>query len=136
MPIIGVINHLTHVEWRWINGRYLGEPFPPRDEEFVLGPEVTGAEIVAAYAARARAAPRRSCARRQTSRRRASAAKVTGLPAHELLGLPQPIDLRWTLLHLIEETAHHAGHTDATREMLDGTRADELLHRVRRRSRT
>ena len=39
LPIIGVINHLTHVEWRWINGRYLGEPFPPRDEEFVLGPE-------------------------------------------------------------------------------------------------
>ena len=43
LPIIGVINHLTHVEWRWINGRYLGEPFPRRDEEFVLGTEVTGA---------------------------------------------------------------------------------------------
>ncbi len=26
------------------------------------------------------------------------------------------------LLHLIEETAHHAGHADATREMLDGSR--------------
>lgn len=23
LPIIG-INHLTHVEWRWIDGRYLG----------------------------------------------------------------------------------------------------------------
>jgi hypothetical protein len=30
-------------------------------------------------------------------------------------------DLRWVLLHLIEETARHAGHADATRELLDGT---------------
>ena len=134
LPIIGVINHLTHVEWRWINGRYLGEPFPPRDEEFVLGPEVTGAEIVAAYAARA--------GRTDEIVRAAASLEAPclgcegdGPPAHELLGLPQPIDLRWTLLHLIEETAHHAGHTDATREMLDGTRADELLDRVRGRSR-
>jgi hypothetical protein len=41
--------------------------------------------------------------------------------AHELLGLDAPIDLRWAVLHLIEETAHHAGHAEATREMLDGT---------------
>ena len=41
-------------------------------------------------------------------------------PAHVLLGFTQPIDLRWTLLHVLEETAHHAGHADATREMLDG----------------
>ena len=40
--------------------------------------------------------------------------------AHELLGLAEPLALRWALLHLIEETAHHAGHADATREMLDG----------------
>ena len=127
-----MINHLTHVEWRWINGRYLGEPFPPRDEEFVLGPEVTGPEIVAAYTARAdrteeivRAVP--------TLEVPCLGCEGDGPPAHELLGLPQPIDLRWTVLHLIEETAHHAGHTDATREMLDGARADELLLRVRRR---
>jgi len=25
------------------------------------------------------------------------------------------------VLHLIEETAHHAGHADGTRELLDGT---------------
>jgi len=31
------------------------------------------------------------------------------------------IDLRWVLLHLIEETARHAGHADATRELLDGS---------------
>jgi hypothetical protein len=30
-------------------------------------------------------------------------------------------DLRWVMLHLINETARHAGHADATRELLDGT---------------
>lgn len=30
-------------------------------------------------------------------------------------------DLRWVLLHLINETARHAGHADAVRELLDGT---------------
>lgn len=43
-------------------------------------------------------------------------------PAHVLLGLPEPLDLRWVVIHLVEETAHHAGHADATREMLDGSR--------------
>ena len=30
-------------------------------------------------------------------------------------------NLRWVLLHLIEETARHAGHADIIREALDGT---------------
>lgn len=29
-------------------------------------------------------------------------------------------DLRFVLLHLINETARHAGHAEATRELLDG----------------
>jgi hypothetical protein len=29
-------------------------------------------------------------------------------------------DLRWVVLNLINETARHAGHADATRELLDG----------------
>jgi hypothetical protein len=31
-------------------------------------------------------------------------------------------NLRWVLLHMIEETARHAGHADIIRETLDGTR--------------
>ncbi len=39
------------------------------------------------------------------------------------LGWPdEPItDLRWVALHVLEETARHAGHLDAARELLDGT---------------
>lgn len=29
-------------------------------------------------------------------------------------------NLRWIMLHMIEETARHAGHADAIRELLDG----------------
>ncbi|MGW2542352.1 DinB family protein [Kitasatospora sp. NPDC001574] len=34
---------------------------------------------------------------------------------------------RWVLLHLIEETARHAGHADIIRESLDGRTAFELV---------
>jgi hypothetical protein len=30
-------------------------------------------------------------------------------------------DLRWVVLHMIEETARHAGHLDIVRELIDGT---------------
>ena len=32
--------------------------------------------------------------------------------------------LRWVLLHLIEETARHAGHADILRESIDGLVGD------------
>jgi hypothetical protein len=33
----------------------------------------------------------------------------------------QQFSLRWMVLHLIEETARHAGHADLLREAIDGT---------------
>ncbi|MGH3852636.1 MAG: DinB family protein [Pseudonocardiaceae bacterium] len=35
--------------------------------------------------------------------------------------------VRWVLLHLIEETARHAGHADIIRESLDGATAGPLM---------
>ena len=119
LPVIGIVNHLAHVEWRWMDGRYLGHPFPPRGEEFRVGDDVTLAMALDAYAARA--------ARTEEVVRAAAmldapclGCEGDGPPAHVLLGLERPLDLRWAVLHLIEETARHAGHADATREMLDG----------------
>jgi hypothetical protein len=118
LPIAGIINHLTHAEWRWIEGRYLGREFPPRTDEF-SAEGLAIDEVRTAYWAQAqrtdkivRAAPslEAACLGREGE----------WPPAHELLGLDRPLDLRWAVLHLIEETAHHAGHADATRELLDG----------------
>ncbi len=32
----------------------------------------------------------------------------------------EPPDVRWVVLHMIEETARHAGHLDIARELMDG----------------
>lgn len=37
------------------------------------------------------------------------------------------VSMRWLLLHLIEETARHAGHADILRESLDGRNSLELV---------
>jgi Protein of unknown function (DUF664) len=34
------------------------------------------------------------------------------------------VDLRWVLVHMIEETARHAGHMDILREETDGRTGD------------
>ena len=109
ISVIGVINHLTHVEWRWIDGSYARTETVWRSEdEFTVGPERTLAEVVDAYAARAEATDR-------------TVREAPGLDAPCIRPEAHPeVDLRWVLVHLIEETAHHAGHADATREPLDG----------------
>lgn len=106
ISLLGIVNHLTHVEWRWIDGSMLGGEVDRSEEEFSPGPELSVQTAVAAY----------------RDRGTATDAAVRSMPS-----LTQPSDagddrdLRWVLLHLINETARHAGHADATREMLDGT---------------
>jgi hypothetical protein len=102
---LGVMNHLTHVEWRWIDGGMRGEPVSRDEAEFRPGPELTVAAALAAYRARARATD-------EAVRAMALSQPCTREPG---------TDLRWVLLHLINETARHAGHADATRELIDGT---------------
>jgi hypothetical protein len=119
LPIVGIINHLTHMEWRWAEGRYLGSEFPARTDEFSVPDDLSGLQAIDAYWQQAQ--------RTERIVRDAPSLEVACLgdehgrgPAHVLFGFDRPIDLRWVLLHLLEETAHHAGHADATREMLDG----------------
>jgi uncharacterized damage-inducible protein DinB len=106
IPLAGIVNHLTQVEWRWIDGGMLGEQTSRSEEEFRPGPELTVTAAVAAYRERA---------------------KATEAAVREMPSLAEPCrtregtDLRWVLLHLINETARHAGHADAVRELLDGS---------------
>lgn len=106
LPLLGIVNHLTHVEWRWIDGGMLGQEVSRSEEEFRPGPELTVEAALARYRERAAATD----------------AAVRSMPS---LAAPcrwgEGTDLRWVLLHLINETARHAGHADATRELLDGT---------------
>lgn len=104
LPLLGIVNHLTRVEWRWIDGGMLGQPFDRSEAEFFPGPELGVADAVAAY--RARAAATDEVVRR--------------LPLDAPCRRREGTNLRWVLLHLIQETARHAGHADAVRELLDG----------------
>ena len=105
IPLVGLVNHLTHVEWRWIDGGMLGEEVSRHEEEFHPGPELTVEAALAAYRERAAATD----------------ATVRSMPSLDVPCLRgEGRDLRWVLIHLINETARHAGHADAVRELLDG----------------
>jgi uncharacterized damage-inducible protein DinB len=108
IPLVGIVNHLTRVEWRWIEGGFHGAAVDRRAEEFRPGDKLTLAAAIAAY--------------RERGDRTDAAVRALSLDQ------PSPVqswadghDLRWVLMHLINETARHAGHADATRELLDGT---------------
>jgi hypothetical protein len=36
----------------------------------------------------------------------------------------EDVSLRWVLIHMVEETARHAGHADICRELIDGSVGD------------
>lgn len=106
ISLLGIVSHLTHVEWRWIDAGMCSQQVSRSEAEFTPGPELTVDTAVAAYQNRAAATD----------------AAVRSMPSlREACSFGDGIDLRWVLLHLINETARHAGHADATRELLDGT---------------
>jgi len=111
ISLLGIMNHLTHVEWRWIDGGFWGAPVSRREEEFDPGPGLTVAMARAAYLERAASTE-------------AAARSIPSLETRAARRSEKGTDLRWVLLHLINEAARHAGHADAVREMLDSTRGE------------
>lgn len=107
LPIVGIVNHLTRVEWRWIDGGFRGATVSRSGEEF-FPTGLAIADAVAAYRERA--------ARTDDFVRSVELATASGSSTWA-----RGATLRWVLLHLINETARHAGHADATRELFDGT---------------
>jgi len=107
IPLLGIVHHLTKVEWRWIDGGFGGAQVTRSEREFAPGSEVTLDEAVAAYRQRASATDAMVCSLAMTH-------------PSEPGSWAEGNDLRWVVLHLINETARHAGHADATRELLDG----------------
>jgi uncharacterized damage-inducible protein DinB len=105
ISLLGIVNHLTGAEWRWIDGGMLRKETDKAADEYTPGPELTVDAAIAAYRARAEKTD----------------ATVRAMSLSAPCQWGEGNDLRWVLLHLINETARHAGHADATRELLDGT---------------
>lgn len=117
LTLLSLLKHSAIWEERWFQGVVAGQPladgWPEQesnipDADFLLGHEDTVAEWSTRY--------RNACevSREIVAARELSTACVR---ADVLDG-----NVRWVLLHLIEETARHAGHADIIRESLDGSR--------------
>jgi uncharacterized damage-inducible protein DinB len=120
MTLGGLLNHLALVEDSWFCVRFSGRPAQPLwdgvdwdadpDYEFRTAADVEPDELRRRYAA--------ACDR---SREVVAAASDLDQLSVQKRGNGRHFDLRWMLLHLIEETARHAGHADLIREAVDGT---------------
>lgn len=101
-------------------------PMPERmasyEAAFVLGDDETLAGALAGYA---------DAARRTEEVLAAIADLEQGVPVPEgAPWFPEDLDawsVRWVLLHLIEESARHAGHADIVPESIDGATMYELM---------
>ena len=114
--LLGLVKHLASVEFGWF-GDTFGRPSEliPFDEanpeaDMRAGPDETTADIVAYYS-RARTAADQAVAE-------------LDLDHQGTAWFGSAVSLRWVLVHMIEETARHAGHMDIVRELIDGATGD------------
>jgi hypothetical protein len=120
LTLTGLLFHLALVEESWLEVRFAGlaerEPWIGVDWDADPEWEFRTATDLDPDAVRQRY--RDAC-----ERGNAVAAAASGLDQVSVQPLRdgRHFSLRWVLLHLIEETARHAGHADLLREAIDGT---------------
>ena len=119
LTLAGLLFHLSLVEESWMEERFSGlparAPWGAVDWEADPDWEFRNAESVPPEELRDRY--RQACER---SRHVVAAASGLSQLSVEPLRDGRRFSLRWVLLHLIEETARHAGHADMLREAVDG----------------
>ncbi len=111
----GILKHLAFVERFWFRSVFAGEDveFPWSEDDPDADFRVEEWETVAGLSEFYRA---------EIERSRAIAAGVA--LKVQAANADFAISLRWVLVHMIEETARHAGHADILREMVDGETGD------------
>lgn len=118
LTLLGIVKHLEAVEHGWFQVRFAGSSETylystpdDLDADFRIEEDETTQEIVDRYV--------EAC-----DQSRSIVAGASSLD--ELFEAPRrgDCDLRWLLLHMIEETARHNGHADILRELIDGVTGD------------
>jgi uncharacterized damage-inducible protein DinB len=114
--LLGLVKHLASVEYGWFCETF-GRPseaiaFDPAepDADMRAAAHETTDDIVAYY-----------------RRARAAADSVIDELDVEAVGMAwfgDQVSMRWVLIHMVEETARHAGHMDILRELIDGQTGD------------
>ena len=114
--LLGLVKHLGAVEYGWFCTTFghSTEPLPFDEEDpeadLRIRPEETTEDVLAFY-----------------GRARAAADQVLGELDMEDTGTAwfgDTVTMRWVLIHMVEETARHAGHVDILRELIDGMAGD------------
>jgi len=126
LSVGGLVKHVTATERAWMDRAMLrpvrGEGVDDYVAHFRMSQDQTLSGVLADYEAAAR----------ETE---ADVAQIPdlGRPVpvpRDAPWFPQDVDawsVRWVLLHVIEETARHAGHADIIRESIDGATAFPLM---------
>ncbi|TYK52847.1 DinB family protein [Actinomadura decatromicini] len=102
--LLGLLNHLTHVE----RAMFLGDEVTDWQATFQAAPTDTASDVLTRY---------RDAVEEANKVLDACTDLAAPIPRP---GRPAP-SVRWALTHMIEETARHAGHADILREQLDNT---------------
>jgi hypothetical protein len=111
---LGLVQHLAlDVERFWFRSVVAGEQvdLPDGDQGWRVADDVPADQVLDLY--------------RDEARRADAVIEATPLDAGpswwpDFFGDLPPRDLRRTILHVLVETATHAGHLDAVRELIDG----------------
>ncbi len=107
--LLWLTKHLARAETTWVRCRFAGEHLDASLLDDTVQPGDTIDDAVRRY--------------RETWT--AVDAVVDAAPSLDALcadtGDDPPVNLRWVLMHLLEETARHAGHADVLREQVDGS---------------
>jgi uncharacterized damage-inducible protein DinB len=129
LSVGGLVKHVANTEQGWIDtilqrdrGGSPEERESRYEDNFRLGPDETLAEVLARY-------------EKVAQQTEAVVAGITDLG--QAVPVPKGVpwfpddveawSVRWVLLHIIEETARHAGHADIVRESIDGATMYELM---------
>jgi uncharacterized damage-inducible protein DinB len=124
----GLVNHLAQVERDWTQRITTDTTQGPHDPEAEMAHYFDGFRL----------ADGETLAGVLHEYEEAAAGTDVAVSAIEDLGRPVPLPeapwfpagdctVRWALVHMIEETARHAGHADILRESLDGASAGALM---------
>ncbi|GGL89107.1 hypothetical protein GCM10010129_36110 [Streptomyces fumigatiscleroticus] len=129
LSLAGLLKHCAEVEQSWLARAKGDEPAVHRDEsnwhecfrlagdESVESQLAYWEKVAAETEAFIRAVP--------------SLDDTFALPDQPWFPPEGRVSMRWLVLHLIRETARHAGHADIIRESLDGATAFELVAKER-----
>lgn len=114
--LLGLVKHLAAVDYAWFCHTFghETEPLPfdddnPNADLEILPTEST--EDILAFHRRARAATD-------------AVIEQTDIQDMGRAWFGDDVTMRWVLIHMVEETARHAGHMDIIRELIDGAAGD------------